>query len=112
GVPGLAIAGVHADRVVYLKGFGVREIGAPGPIDADTVFQLASVSKPLTTTVIAGLVGDGTITWDARIADLDPAFRLWGDFVSGAVTLRGILKGVTAAMAAARHPRLAPSIWA
>src|SRR4051812_12404648 len=64
GVPGLAVAVVHADKVVSVKGFGVREIGMPGPIDADTVFQLASVSKPLTATVIAGLVGDGTVTWD------------------------------------------------
>jgi CubicO group peptidase (beta-lactamase class C family) len=74
-----------------VKGFGVRDIGAPGPIDADTVFQLASVSKPLTATVIAGLVGDGTVAWDARIPDLDPAFRLWGDYVSGEVTLRDLL---------------------
>src|SRR5262249_11212747 len=65
--------------------------GTQGPIDADTVFQLASVSKPLTATVIAGLVGDGTVTWDARITDLDPAFRLWGDYVSGEVTLRDLL---------------------
>ena len=91
GVPGLAIAVVHADKPVYVKGFGVREIGAPVPIDADTVFQLASVSKPLTATVIAGLVGDKTVTWDAAISDLDPAFRLWGDPVSGEVTLRDLL---------------------
>jgi hypothetical protein len=92
-VPGLAIAVVHADKPVYVKGFGVREIGAPVPIDADTVFQLASVSKPLTATVIAGLVGDGTVTWDARTSDLDPAFRLWGDDVSGEVTLRDPRRG-------------------
>jgi CubicO group peptidase (beta-lactamase class C family) len=47
GVPGLAIAVVYQDEVVYLKGFGVREIGKPETVDADTVFQLASVSKPL-----------------------------------------------------------------
>ena len=91
GVPGLAIAVVHADKVVYLKGFGVREVGKPGAIDADTVFQLASVSKPLTATVIAGVVGDKTVTWDSKTSDLDPAFRLWGDYVSGEVTLRDLL---------------------
>jgi CubicO group peptidase (beta-lactamase class C family) len=91
GVPGLAVAVVHADRVVYLKGFGVREVGSTGAVDADTVFQLASVSKPLTTTVIAGLVGDGTVKWDSKTSDLDPGFRLWGDYVSGEVTLRDLL---------------------
>ena len=91
GVPGLALAVVHADKVVYLKGFGVRELGTPGAIDADTVFQLASVSKPLTATVIAGVVGDGTVKWDSKTSDLDPAFRLSGDYVSGEVTLRDLL---------------------
>src|SRR5262249_14538199 len=91
GVPGLAVAVVHADKVVYLKGFGVREIGRPDPIEPDTVFQLASVSKPLTATVIAGVVGDRTVTWDSKIADLDPAFRLSSDYVSGEVTLRDLL---------------------
>jgi CubicO group peptidase (beta-lactamase class C family) len=91
GVPGLAIAVVHADKVVYLRGLGVREVRKSDAIDADTVFQLASVSKPLTATVIAGVVGDRTVTWDAKTSDLDPAFRLWGDGVSGEVTLRDLL---------------------
>src|SRR5262245_23442013 len=91
GVPGLAVAVAHGDRVVYLKGFGVRELGKPDAIDADTVFQLASVSKPLAATVIAGVVGDGTVTWDSKTSDLDPGFRLSSDYVSGEVTLRALL---------------------
>ena len=91
GVPGIAIAVVHADKVVSLKGFGVRELGAPGAIGPDTVFQLASVSKPLTATVIAGVVGDGAVKWDSKTSDLDPAFRLASDYVSGEVTLRDLL---------------------
>src|SRR5262249_7819167 len=91
GVPGLAVAVVHADKVVYLKGFGVRELGKPDAVDADTVFQLASVSKPLSATVIAGVVGDKAVRWDSMTRDLDPAFRLWGDYPSGEVTLRDLL---------------------
>ena len=56
-VPGLAVAIVFKDEVVYLKGFGVREIGKPETVDADTVFQLASFSKPISSTVVAALVG-------------------------------------------------------
>ena len=52
GVPGLAIAVVHQDQLVYAKGFGVREVGKSDALDADTVFQLASVSKPLGSTVM------------------------------------------------------------
>ena len=47
GVPGIAIAVIDQDQVVYKQGFGVREAGEPDRIDADTVFQVASVSKPI-----------------------------------------------------------------
>ena len=59
GVPGMAVAVVYRDQVVYLKGFGVREAGTAEAVDADTVFQLASVSKPIASTVVAAVVGDG-----------------------------------------------------
>src|SRR4051794_33356241 len=49
-VPGIAIAVVHDDEVVYLGGFGLREMGKPDKVDADTVFQLASMSKPISST--------------------------------------------------------------
>ncbi|RUT96502.1 class A beta-lactamase-related serine hydrolase, partial [Mesorhizobium sp. USDA-HM6] len=75
-VPGLAVAVVHGDEVVFLKGFGHREAGKPETVDADTVFQIASLSKPVSATVVAALVSDGIVSWDSRIADLDPAFRL------------------------------------
>ena len=42
---------VYQDQVVYLKGLGVREAGKPEAVDGGTVFQLASVSKPMATTV-------------------------------------------------------------
>ena len=71
-VPGIAIAVVHADEVVYLGGFGLREVGKPETVDADTVFQLASMSKPISATVVAKLVSDGVVDWDSRIADLEP----------------------------------------
>ena len=91
GVPGMVIAVVFQDQVVYLKGFGVREIGKPEPVDGDTVFQLASVSKPMATTVLAALVGEGLIRWDDRIIDHDPGFRLLDPWVTREVTFRDLL---------------------
>lgn len=67
GVSGIAVAAVYQDQVVYAKGFDVRERGKPDLVDADTVFQLASMSKPLGSTVIAGLVYDGVVKWDDRV---------------------------------------------
>jgi CubicO group peptidase (beta-lactamase class C family) len=87
-VPGLAIAVVFQDKLVYAKGFGVREVGKPEKVDADTVFQLASVSKPLGATVVAALVGEGKITWDSKISHLDPTFELYDPWVTREITIR------------------------
>jgi CubicO group peptidase (beta-lactamase class C family) len=76
GVPGMAIAVVHDDRVVYAKGFGVRRLGDPAPIDADTVFQLASVSKTVGASVVAGAAGRRVVGWDDPVIRHLPGFRL------------------------------------
>ncbi|BCH27494.1 serine hydrolase [Mesorhizobium sp. L-8-3] len=90
GVPGLAIGVVHNDKVVYLKGFGRREAGKPDVVDADTVFQIASLSKPVSATVVAALVGDGRVSWDSKIGDLDPAFRLADPYPTSELTVRDL----------------------
>lgn len=86
-VPGLSIVVVYKDEVVYLGGFGVREAGKPEPVDADTVFQLASLSKPISSTVVAALVGDGVVAWDSRIADIAPGFQLNEAYPTSQVTI-------------------------
>lgn len=89
-IPGMAVAVVYQDKVVYLKGFGVREVGKPETIDPDTIFQIASVSKSIASTLVAALVGDGVVGWDDRIADLDPGFKLADPLVTNQVTLRDL----------------------
>jgi len=91
GVPGVAVAIVYQDKVVYMKGFGVREAGRPDLIDPDTVFQLASLSKPIASTVVASLVGDGEVSWDDKIANLDPDFQLSDPNITAQVTIRDLL---------------------
>jgi CubicO group peptidase (beta-lactamase class C family) len=88
GVPGLAIAVVYNDETVYLKGFGRREVGKPETVDADTVFQLASLSKPVSSTVVAALVSEGVVGWSSCIVDLDPAFGLYAPYPTAQVTVR------------------------
>jgi CubicO group peptidase (beta-lactamase class C family) len=90
GVPGLAIAVVYKDEVVFLRGFGRREAGKPDPVGPDTVFQIASLSKPVSSTVVATLVSDGVVSWDSRIADLDPAFRLHDPYPTSELTIRDL----------------------
>lgn len=91
GVPGLSIAIIDHDKVVYLNGFGLRKVGEPACVDPDTVFQLASVSKPIASTVVASLVGTGDVAWDDRIAVLDPGFQLSNPTVTSEVTIRDFL---------------------
>src|SRR5215469_2559265 len=89
-VPGVAIAVVLEDKVVYAKGFGVRKAGENAAVGPDTVFQLASMSKPIASTVVAALVSDGAVSWDTRIADADPGFRLHDAYPSAEVTIRDL----------------------
>jgi CubicO group peptidase (beta-lactamase class C family) len=87
----MAIVVVYKDKVVYLKGFGVRQAGTDTPITADTVFQLASVSKPMASTVLAALVGEEVINWDDPVIKHFPEFRLYVPWVTEQVTLRDML---------------------
>jgi CubicO group peptidase (beta-lactamase class C family) len=91
GIPGMAVAVVYEDRAIHLKGYGVREAGKPEPIDADTVFQVASLSKPITSTVLAALVGEKKIDWGDRASDLYPSFRLQELWPSREATIRDFL---------------------
>ena len=67
GVPGVAVAVVHEGRLVYAQGMGVRRLGSSLAVDADTVFQLASVSKSVGATVVAQQVGQRRVSWDTRV---------------------------------------------
>jgi CubicO group peptidase (beta-lactamase class C family) len=91
GVPGMAVAVVQNDTVVYLRCFGVRNITTRDPITPDTRFQLASVSKSFTSTAIASMVGTDELSWDDRVATINPDFRLSDPWVTEHLTLRDLL---------------------
>ena len=87
GVPGMAVAVVRGDQKVYAKGFGTRQVGTQSPVDADTVFQLASVSKSLGGTLVAQQVGLGRVQWDTRLRSVLPWFALSDALASDEVTI-------------------------
>ncbi len=87
-VPGIAVAVVYKDQLVFAVGYGVRDVGTQEPVNADTVFQLASLSKPIGATVVAALIGGGKISWDSRISDLDPGFEMYDPWVTREITIR------------------------
>jgi CubicO group peptidase (beta-lactamase class C family) len=94
GIPGMSVAVVHGGKTVYAKGFGVKDVrNGSGPehpenaVDPDTVFQLASLSKPLGSTVVAHQVGLGAISWDTPIVEKLPWFALKDPVVTRMVTV-------------------------
>src|SRR5215510_4557020 len=90
-VPGVAVAVIYDDKVIFLRGYGVRKAGESTPVDPDTVFEIASFSKPIASTILASLVGKGRISWDDRIADLEPGFQLSSAETTRQITIRDFL---------------------
>jgi CubicO group peptidase (beta-lactamase class C family) len=90
-VPGVAVAIVRNDEVIYLKGFGVRELGSDQTVTPDTLFPLASCTKSFTTTAMALLVDEGKMTWDDPVRKHVPYFRLADPLANAQVTLRDLI---------------------
>jgi CubicO group peptidase (beta-lactamase class C family) len=90
-VPGLAIAVVRNDSVLVAKGYGVRELGKPGLVDENTIFDVASLSKSFTSAMIATLVDDGVLHWDDPVRRHLPGLVLPNDDLTAQATLRDFL---------------------
>ncbi|MEN6518114.1 MAG: serine hydrolase domain-containing protein [Methanospirillum sp.] len=90
-VPGAVVGIVENDSVVYLKGFGVREIGRSAAVDPDTRFQIASVSKYVTAGAIGTLVDEKKLDWDTPVVTYLPGFALKDPYTGQHATLRDLL---------------------
>ncbi len=90
-VPGMAVAIMQNDTVIYLRCFGVQNLTTGEPITPDTWFQLASISKSFTTATIASMVGRGELSWDDPVISLYPDFALSDPWVTSHVTIRDLL---------------------
>jgi CubicO group peptidase (beta-lactamase class C family) len=75
-VPGVALGLVQDCRVIYSGGFGVKEIGKPARPDGDTRFMIASNTKAMATLMLASLVDEQKIGWEAPAVSLLPSFKL------------------------------------
>lgn len=90
-VPGMAVAVVKDGKVVLARGYGVRELGKPSKVDADTLFDIGSNTKSFTAAALGTLVSAGKLDWDARVADHIKDFRLRSPYVTQELTLRDLL---------------------
>ncbi len=90
-IPGLGVAIVRNDSVIYAKGFGVLGVSNRAPVNEKTLFEIGSSSKAFTATLVAMLVSDGKMRYDDRLTNYLPDFRLYDPIANEAVTLRDAL---------------------
>ena len=91
GPPGVGVAIVEHGRVVLAKGYGVRRLGAPEAVDADTLFPIASAGKAFTVAGLATLVDQGRLSWDDKVTDRLPGFQMYDPWVTREMTVRDLL---------------------
>ena len=90
-VPGAAVAIVKDQSIVYMKGFGIRELGKSDPVTPDTLFDIGSCTKAFTSAAIAILVDEGKMQWDGKVDEYIPFFHLQDSLADENVTIRDLL---------------------
>ena len=90
-VPGASVAIVRDGAVVYMKGFGVRDIRTQQPVTVDTLFDIGSCTKAFTAAAVAMLVDEGKMQWDGKVNTYIPFFHLRDPLADESVTLRDLL---------------------
>ena len=76
GIPGVGLALIDGGKVVFEGGLGVKALGKPDPVDADTLFLAASNTKAMTTLLLAKLVDENKLRWDQPVTEVYPGFKL------------------------------------
>jgi len=90
-VPGISVAIVKDGTVVVAKGYGLRKLGDPTPVDEFTMFAIGSNTKAFTTAALATLVDDGKLSWDDHVYERLPGFVMYDPYVSHEMTIRDLL---------------------
>lgn len=90
-VPGLAMAIVHDGKVLSARGYGITDVSHAQPVDAHTVFRLASLSKSFAGTVTGMLVSEGALRWDSRVADFMPSLSFADPAAAQRLTVADVL---------------------
>ena len=90
-VPGIAITVVQDGKVVFSKGYGVRELGKSEPVTTETLFGCMSTTKAMTVATLGMLVDEGKLNWDDKVIKYLPAFRVGDPYVTNELRVRDLL---------------------
>jgi CubicO group peptidase (beta-lactamase class C family) len=91
GIPGLAVAVVKDDSVVFAKGYGVRQLGRPDPVDAHTLFAIGSTTKAMTALSLLMLQDERKVRLDDPVLRYLPALQLYDPVMTRELTVRDLL---------------------
>ena len=97
-IPGAALAIVSREEIIYLQTWGLRDVGASGLVQPESVFRIASMSKTFAGTSAAMLVDRDLQSWDAKLTDILPNLRLGNRTTSRNITLRHLASQSTGLM--------------
>lgn len=95
GVPGASMALIENGKVIYERGFGVRELGKPDPVDENTLFMAASNTKGMTTLLLAKLVDERKLRWDEPAIEAYPQFKLGDPDTTNKVLVKNLICACT-----------------
>ncbi len=90
-VPGIAVAVVKDGQVIHSKGYGVSSIATGKKMDENTLFAIASNSKAFTSAALGILVDEGKISWNTKVIDIIPEFRLYNSYVTEDFNIKDLL---------------------
>lgn len=90
-VPGIAVAIIKDDKIIHSKGYGLRSLNGSQKVDEQTLFGIASNSKAFTAAALAILVDEKKITWDDKVSDHIPEFRMHDPYISSEFTIKDLL---------------------
>jgi CubicO group peptidase (beta-lactamase class C family) len=91
--PGLSIAVVKDGKILFAKGYGVRELGKPEPFDTSTVSAIASTTKAMTAVAMGMLVDEGKVKWDDPVTKYLPSFQLYDPYSTQSAISSRIAQG-------------------
>jgi CubicO group peptidase (beta-lactamase class C family) len=74
-IPGIVALVVDADRIVYTGAFGRQDVANDVPMAEDTIFRIASMTKPVTSVAVMMLVQEGDVSLDDPVSDYLPTFE-------------------------------------
>jgi CubicO group peptidase (beta-lactamase class C family) len=90
-VPGCGIGIIFRDKLVFVRGYGYRDLEKKLPVTSNTLFQIASNTKLFTSTAVGFLVEEGKLDWDKPIKKYVPQIQFYNDELNANVTIRDML---------------------